>query len=128
MLKVNKRLNLILIAALIMGVLAGCGGGSLPSGVENKSFIKDMDKLYDLTLKSMSEQKYYENDINKILDKMSTSKYTNKLNPYEASMLELSKDILVRVKEDLTTGERIIQSETLEEVTAIMETMGILKK
>ena len=120
MIKVNKKLILLLVLALTMGVLSGCSGG-LPEGIESKTFLKDMNKIYDLSIISMSEQTYYKDDINKILDGMNGEKYKEKLNDYELIMFELLLEVLIKVEEDLTTGKKMIQSTTLDEIKLIKE-------
>lgn len=120
MIKVSKKLILLLVLALTMGVLSGCSGG-LPEGIESKTFLKDMNKIYDLSIISMSEQTYYKDDINKILDGMNGEKYKEKLNDYELIIFELLLEVLIKVEEDLTTGKKMIQSTTLDEIKLIKE-------
>lgn len=112
MIKVNKRLILMIIFVLTMSILVGCSNAELPEGIENKEFLKNLDKIYELSLKSMSEKKYYKNEINEILKNMNQEK----LNDYESTLLDKLEDILVKVESDLTTGDKTIQSSTFDEM------------
>lgn len=115
----NKRyFILVLLVLLILGLLSGCGS-NLPEGFENKKFLKDLDKISDLALKSMSEQKYYEDEINDRLDDM--IEYKEDLNDYEILILDSLIESLKKVKKDLTTGEKVVQSTTFEKIKTIRE-------
>lgn len=117
--KVNKKLILMLILVLTMGILSGCTNSNLPEGIENKTFLKDMNKLYILADKSIADREYYKDDINKEIEKMDEVKYLKKLNDYEKSLYELIKETLIKVENDLTTGKKMIQSYTFEEIELI---------
>ena len=117
--KVNKKLILMLVLVLIVGVLSGCTNSDLPEGIENKTFLKDMNKLYVLADKSIADREYYKDDINKEIEKMDEVKYLEKLNDYEKSIYELTKETLIKVENDLTTGKKMIQSYTFEEIELI---------
>ena len=124
MVKVNKKLILMLVLVLIVGVLSGCTNSDLPEGIENKTFLKDMNKLYVLADKSIADREYYKDDINKKIEKMDEVKYLEKLNDYEKSIYELTKEILIKVENDLTTGKKMIQSYTFEEIELIGEMLN----
>lgn len=117
--KVNKKLILMLILVLTMGILSGCTNSNLPEGIENKTFLKDMNKLYILADKSIADREYYKDDINKEIEKMDEVKYLKKLNDYEKSLYELIKETLIKVENDLTTSKKMIQSYTFEEIELI---------
>ena len=116
--KVNRRLILLLILVLIIGILVGCEE-KLPEGIESKVFLKDMNKLYGLVDKSVADRDYYKDDVDKLIGKMDEEKYLKKLNEYEKSILKLTKETLIKVESDLTTGKKMIQSYTFDEIEAI---------
>ena len=121
----NKKIVLLLILVLCMNVVfAGCQSNKLPDGIESKIFFKDLNKAYELLADSMADNTYYEEDINKIFDKMNKIEYKNKLNDYELLILESLNGSLDGIKKDLTTGERIIQSVTTKDIDWIMDTMS----
>lgn len=121
----NKKITLLLILVLCMNVVfAGCQSNKLPDGIESKIFFKDLNKAYELLADSMADNTYYEEDINKIFDKMNKIEYKNKLNDYELLILESLNGSLDGIKKDLTTGERIIQSVTTKDIDWIMDIMS----
>lgn len=122
--KINKRLILLLILVLIMGILVGCSNNKLPEGIENKTFFKDLNKGYELLLDSMANNTYYEDDINKLFEKMNETKYKEKLNVYEISIIESLNSNLDSIKKDLTTGKKVIQSTTLKDIEWVFEIMN----
>ena len=69
----------------------------------------------------MADKTYYEDDINKIFDKMNKIEYKNKLNDYELLILESLTNSLDGIKEDLTTGKKMIQSTTTKDIDWVFE-------
>ena len=122
--KINRRLILLLILVLIMGISVGCSSNKLPEGIESKTFFKDLNKGYELLLDSMANNTYYEDDINKLFEKMNEVKYKEKLNIYEISIIESLNSNLDSIKKDLTTGKKVIQSTTLKDIEWVFEIMN----
>ena len=121
----NKKIILLLILILCISIVfTGCQSNKLPDGIESKIFFKDLNKAYELLADSMADNTYYEEDINKIFDKMNKIEYKNKLNDYELLILESLNGSLDGIKKDLTTGERIIQSSTTKDIDWIFEIMS----
>lgn len=118
MYKINKRLVLMLVAVLIIIALSGCSG-KLPDGIESKKFYKSVSKIYDASLKSMSERQYYKAEIESEVDSINTLKDNDKLNEYELLVFEKLVDVLDDVESDLTTGDKTIKSETLDRIKSI---------
>lgn len=122
--KMNRRLILLLILVLAMSVLGGCSNDKLPNGIESKKFFKDLNKGYELLLDSMANNTYYEDDINKLFGKMNETKYKEKLNVYEISIIESLNSNLDSIKKDLTTGKKVIQNTTLKDIEWVFEIMN----
>lgn len=121
----NKKIILMLILVLCMSIVfVGCGSKELPDGIESKVFFKDLNTAYESLLDSMADKTYYEDDINKIFDKMNKIEYKNKLNDYELLILESLTNSLDDLKEDLTTGKKTIQSVTTKDIDWIFEMMS----
>lgn len=120
MIKINKKVILMIILVLMVGILGGCSE-ELPEGIESNKFVKDVNEVYDFVLKSMSQEQYYKDDIDKILDKMKKEEYQEKLNDYELSIYELLSEVLVDVENDLTTGEQVIKGDTHDAIMSIMD-------
>lgn len=121
--KVNRRLILLIIVVLTMAISVGCSK-NLPEGIESKAFLKDMNNLYDVVDKSIANREYYKEDVDEIIKKMDDNKYLTKLNDYEIAIYELSKETLIKVQNDLTTGKKMIQSHTFDEVELIGEMLN----
>lgn len=124
MIKINKKLILLLVLMLVMSGLGGCSSNKLPEGIESKTFFKDLNKGYELLLDSMANNTYYEDDINKLFEKMNEVKYKEKLNVYEISIIESLNSNLDSIKKDLTTGKKVIQSTTLKDIEWVFEIMN----
>ncbi len=120
---IRKVIVLTLLICVVLLILSGCGE-KLPDGIENKTFFKDLSKAYGLIVRSMSDQTYYEDEINDIFSKMNKESYKIKLNDYELLILETLSNSLPDVKKDLTTGDRIIQSATTNEFKWILDMMS----
>ena len=120
----NKKILLLVLILCISIVFMGCKPNDLPDEIENKTFFKDLNKAYELLLDSMADNTYYEEDINKIFDKMNKKDYRNKLNDYELLILETLNGSLDGIKEDLTTGEKTIQSATMKDIDWIIDMMS----
>ena len=118
--KINKKLILMLILVLIVGVLGGCDD-NLPDGIESKRFNKDMDSLLMVVVKSLSTKTYKEKDISKIIDKMNEKDYMDNLNNYEISIINTINDILPDIKKELSTGNHTIKSQTYERIKWIID-------
>lgn len=121
--KLNKIAFLIILMLCVSIILSGCGE-KLPDGIENKVFFKDLSKAYGLIARSMSDQIYYEDEINDIFSKMNKENYKVKLNDYELLILETLNSSLPDIKKDLTTGDCIIQSVTTNEFEWIIDMMS----
>lgn len=72
----------------------------------------------------MANNTYYEDDINKLFEKMNEAKYKEKLNVYEISIIESLNSNLDSIKKDLTTGKKVIQNTTLKDIEWVFEIMN----
>lgn len=88
--KKGKRVFIVLlIIAMVAMLFVGCNSNPVKfNGVNSKKFTKDLTSLRSVMLDSLKSQKYKEDDIDKILDKMNAEKYTKKLSDKEKSLLQ----------------------------------------
>lgn len=111
MFKLNKSFIFLLIVVMVFGILSGCSG-ELPEGIDSSKFMGDMEDLYTEIDESIVDEDYHKDAIDLQIKKIEDSNYFKNLNEYELSIFILAKDILGDVENDLTTGNRIITSET----------------
>ncbi len=97
----HKRIAFSIILMLCVSIILGGCGEKLPDGFENKTFLKDLDKIYHLMLQSMSNRIYDKDGINNILDRMNSEKYKNKLNNYELLFLDTLNEVAKKLEYDL---------------------------
>ncbi|WP_313757194.1 hypothetical protein [Tissierella sp.] len=121
--KNNRILLLLLILALALGISNGCVGNNKVQfeGVENKKLTKDLIELRDLIISSIKHKKYMEDDIDKILEKISDKKYQEKLNDIEIQLINNINNVKEHLKYDLTNGEKIITSSTYEKINWLLQ-------
>lgn len=86
----NQRIFIVLLAIIMVTTfLTGCNANSVKfEGVNSKKFTKDLTSLRGVVLDSLKSQEYKEDDVDKILDKMNTEKYTKKLSDKEQLLLQ----------------------------------------
>ena len=120
--KVSRSVFLLVLTLCMVVMLVGCSSNiSEIEGVTTKRFQKDLNKLANVIAKSASEQQYNEKEINKIVDKMNTPSYKNKLTSQELILLESVNESLKDLKVDLTTGEQIMNSYTFNSMKWFLE-------
>lgn len=116
----NKKLILIISLMLIVNImLTGCSE-TLPEGIENKGFYKDLGKARTLLIKSFSDKTYYENEIVELFEKMNKEDYKEDLNEYELLILETLNYNLDDIETELTTGNHTLSSLTHDNIEWIL--------
>lgn len=120
---INRIIVLLMIVVLGMVCLVGCRDKYYLEfeGVTSKKLEKDFNKLVTLIAKSASEQEYNEEDIGKLIDKINTPKYRKDLTLYEIGLIEMLNEPLEDLKNDLSTGERIVKSTTLNKMDWLIQ-------
>lgn len=113
--KANKRIFLLVLILCMSVIFTGCKDNtSNIEGVTTKKFQKDLNSLAKIIAKSASEQEYNEKEINEIVEKMNETSYKNKLTSQELVLLENLNESLKDLKIDLTTGEKIMDGYTFD--------------
>ena len=121
----NRKIDLLLVFVMIISISSGCSnGGNLPDGIENKKFFKDLSSTYGLILRSMGNSEYEEEKIAKSLTKLNNYVNDKKLNDYEILIVNTLNENIDNIKKDLTQGDKIITSKTLEEFQWLIDTMS----
>lgn len=107
-------------------VSVGCGE-KLPSGFENRAFFNDIKSLVDIMIDSFATETYKEDDINKILHKISNAKYISNLNNYELSILDTVNDGLIYIKRDLESDGHVLSSKTYNQIEWVIQIFHEIK-
>lgn len=120
--KWNKRLILMLVLVLVIGVLSGCDNKKIElEGVTSKKLTKDLTKLRYLILESLSEKEYKEEKIEEVLAKINDVNYQEKLNTLEVQIIKDTNEDMKDLKKELTSGDRIITSATHEKINWLLQ-------
>lgn len=122
MIKINKKLILITILVLMVGVLGGC---SEEKNVEfdhvtNKKLTKDLNDIRNLALESMTNGEYDE-DIDDLIEEIYSAKYFEDLTDIEIVLVNQLDEIKDTFKNDLTNNNGIIDSYTYEDMNWLLQ-------
>lgn len=123
--KVNRKLILLLVFVMIIGILGGCAeSGELPDGIENKRFFKDFSSTYGTIMRSMRDHSYNEDKVNESLAKLNSYVDNKKLNDYEILIVNTLNENIGNIKNDLTQGDKTITTKTLDEFGWLIDSMS----